>query len=195
MPAIVDHDERRQDIANAVERLVLKSGMQSVTVRAVGQEAGFSAAIVGHYFNNKEDLLTFTYLSARYRSKARLQQALDRGDNLFDCLKVILPTDTQRKMEWKIWFGFWGIVTNNPKFSDECHTGLQEANALFQQALKHAVKRGELPKATDCALHAMRLSFVINGIASVVLQTPEVWPARTQEKALQAEIDMIKNCG
>jgi len=195
VPAVVDHDERRQQIAQAVERLVLTSGMQSVTVRAVGHEAGFSAAIVGHYFNNKEDLLIFSYLSARQRSKNRLERALAAGKTPFECLKEVMPTNTQKKREWKLWFGFWGIITTNPKFSKECKTGLQEAILLFQRVLQLGIEQGEFSSDIDCALHATRLSFVINGIASVVLQIPDVWPASAQHKALRAEIDLIKNSG
>ena len=192
MPAIVNHDERRLEVARAVERLVMKSGMQAVTIRAVGQEAGFSTAVVSHYFHNKEDLLTFTYLSARHRSSARVERAIMAGKDAFACFSECLPLNTDRKMEWKIWFGFWGIINANPIFAEECENGLIEANTLFKRIFKACQKRGEFPDTLDCVFHAKRINFLINGIASVVLQYPELWPARAQEDALRAEIDIIK---
>lgn len=191
MPAIVDHDKRRQEIAAAVERLVAKKGMQAVTVRAVGAEAGFSAAIVGQYFKSKENLLTYTYHAARSKATARVERALLADADIFNCLKQCLPTDAARQAEWQVWFGFWGMATANRTLSEERQRGIVEASTLFERVLRHGVAAGELPEQVDCAAQATRLQIFVNGIASLVLQLPRQWPAAVQERALKAELELI----
>ena len=65
MPAVISHSKRRDEIAKVVKRIIAESGMESVTVRNVAREAGFSSTIVGHYFKDKRDLLAFTYGTLR----------------------------------------------------------------------------------------------------------------------------------
>ena len=191
MPAIVDHDRRRRDIASAVERLVARKGMQAVTVRAVGAEAGFSSAIVGQYFKSKENLLTFTYLSARRKATERVERALIANADIFSCIRECLPIDAAREAEWQVWFGFWGMATANKVLAEERQKGASEANSLFERVLQRGQATGELPPYVDCAAQATRLQVFVNGIASIVLQLPHRWPAAAQEKALRAEIDLI----
>jgi len=192
LPAIVNHDSRRLEIAAAVGRLVARSGIQSVTIRAAAQEAGYSAAIIGHYFHNKEDLMTFTYLSTRYQANSRVERALLAGKDLFHCLKECLPTTINRRIEWMVWFGFWGMATNNAALVDERGRGLSEANLLFQRVVMSAKTRGELPKSLDCKAQAVRLTVLINGIASLAVQMPESWPADVQESLLKTEIELLQ---
>lgn len=190
MPAIVDHDQRRRDIAAAVERLVSSKGIQNVTVRAVGAEAGFSAAIVGQYFQSKENLMTYTYLSARQRTNARMERALLENAGVFACLRECLPLDAARQAEWQVWFGFWGMAAENKTISDERHAGVTEANILFERILRQGKVAGEVPDDVDCLIQATRLQIFINGLAGVVLQAPKRWPAQAQQALLRAEIDM-----
>lgn len=192
LPAVVNHDSRRLEIAAAVGRLVARSGIQSVTIRAVAKEAGYSSAILGHYFHNKEDLLSFTYLSARHRTVSRVERALLAGKGVFHCLKECLPTNTDQRIDWMLWFGFWGMATGNQALVEERGRGLTEANMLFQRILMAAKARGELPESIDCESQAVRMAIFINGIASLTVQMPESWPAGLQESLLKAEIESLQ---
>src|SRR5262245_48366390 len=57
MPKIVDHDARRQEIAEAVTRVVARDGVAGVTMKAVASETGWSTGAVTHYFAYKDHLL------------------------------------------------------------------------------------------------------------------------------------------
>ena len=195
MPAVVNHDSRRLEIAAAVGKLVARSGIQSVTVRAVAKEAGYSSAIIGHYFHNKEDLLNFTYLSARHRTASRVERAMMAGKSVFDCLTECLPTNVGQRIDWMLWFGFWGMASDNKALTEERGRGLKEANVLFQRVLTAAKLRGELPESIDCETQAVHLTIFINGIASLAVQMPESWPAKLQESWLKKEIEAITNQG
>ena len=59
MPRLIDADTRRRDIARATWRLVLREGLDAVSVRNVAREAGLSTGSVRHSFSTQAELLTF----------------------------------------------------------------------------------------------------------------------------------------
>ena len=73
MPKVVDHEERRAELAAAVWRLASSDGLEAVTVRRVAEEAGWSTGAVVHYFADKEELLLFAFstVADRVRTPAR----------------------------------------------------------------------------------------------------------------------------
>lgn len=192
MPTIVDHDARRKEIAGAVGRLVARGGIQAVTIRSTAKEAGYSTAVITHYFHNKEDLMNFTYLAARDRTTSRIERALRAGMSVFECLKECLPTNPRQKDDWTVWFGLWGMANGNPALEKERRQGLTDADNLFIQVLKAAQARGELSDSVDCKTQAQRLLVFVNGIATLWMQMPEQWPAKAQLALLQSELDLIK---
>lgn len=57
MPKIVDHDQRRSEIAQALWQVIHERGIEGVSFRAVAEAAGVSVGRVQHYFTDKESLI------------------------------------------------------------------------------------------------------------------------------------------
>ncbi|WP_049650066.1 TetR/AcrR family transcriptional regulator [Kitasatospora sp. MY 5-36] len=74
MPKLVDHEERRAHIIDALLRSAANSGLHSVTMRSVAIEAGVSVRLVQYYFDTKEQLL----LAAMTRLTARMGERVQR---------------------------------------------------------------------------------------------------------------------
>jgi AcrR family transcriptional regulator len=195
MPAIVSHAKRRSLIAAVVKRIVAENGMESVTVRNVAREAGFSSTIVSHYFRNKHDLLTFTYGTIQTRANQMIEDALHRNKDVLGCFETLLPINDENLADWQAWFGFWGKTTADPALAAERIANVEITNQLFQRILKHAKKRGELPEHLDISVHAKRIQMFINGLASFVVMNPSDWPPAAQRAVLAAEIGTMKNMG
>ncbi len=191
MPAIIDHDQRRSEIASAVEAIVSRTGVQTVTIREVGREAGFSPTVISHYFQNKLELMTFTYVNARLRSIRRVEEKLSEGATPFTCLAECLPTDAARQSEWKVWFGYWGMAAENPSLMEEQHKGVKESWSLFSRVFTAARIRGEIAADTDIGSLATRAQYLLDGIACLALQQPEQWPAQRQRDTFQAELELV----
>jgi AcrR family transcriptional regulator len=60
MPKIVDHDERRRQIADAVSDIAVTDGLTQVSFRTVADRAGMSVSLVQHYCGDKANLLKTT---------------------------------------------------------------------------------------------------------------------------------------
>ncbi|MET9507882.1 TetR/AcrR family transcriptional regulator [Streptomyces flavidovirens] len=59
MPKRVDHEERRNQIAEALVRVAGRRGLHAVGMRDVAAEAGVSLRLVQYYFETKEKLLLY----------------------------------------------------------------------------------------------------------------------------------------
>src|SRR5688572_9761853 len=72
MPRTADHDARRRQVADAVERLVADEGLDAVTVARTAAAAGISVGLVQHYFPAKDDMLLHTFTAVRQRIEQRV---------------------------------------------------------------------------------------------------------------------------
>ena len=61
MPKIINHDKRREEIANVVMELIAEKGIGKATVRGICLYGGFSTGVIAHYFSNQKELLTYVF--------------------------------------------------------------------------------------------------------------------------------------
>ncbi|MGO1056620.1 TetR/AcrR family transcriptional regulator [Crossiella sp. CA198] len=102
MPKIVDHGQRRRAIAEALLRLVARSGIETVSVRTVAAEAGVSAGAVQKYFATKEEIFEFALDLTGEAVSRRWNTLTPRGDYLdllHRLLLETLPLDAERRAE------------------------------------------------------------------------------------------------
>src|SRR6266436_6793172 len=57
MPKIVDHDQRRDEIALVACRVVAEHGLDQATIVRIAREAGYTTGMVAHYFDTKQDII------------------------------------------------------------------------------------------------------------------------------------------
>jgi AcrR family transcriptional regulator len=191
VPRIVDHDERRREIAILVEDLVAELGVEAVTIRDVAARAGFSTAVISHYFRTKQQMFLFTYAQARRRATERLLAASREDKDLVACLSELLPRTKRRLAEWHAWFGFWGMAVADPIIGRERLTGTTEARQLFTQLIREAQRRGEVDAGVEAERLATHLQIAINGLATLVTQAPDDWPAERQTAALRHHVELL----
>lgn len=102
MPKIVDHQQRRQEIATAAADVLARDGLAGFTTRHIALEAGVSKGILDHYFADKAELF-ITVLSLYYdRIGIRVRRAA-KGKKGLDALRAAmletLPIDMARRSE------------------------------------------------------------------------------------------------
>src|SRR4030081_2122253 len=113
MPKQVDHEARRQQLAEAGCRLAGSQGLEAVSLRHVAAEAGVSMGQVQHYFTTKDEMLLFAFhtLSARVaRRLAAPVQALVQPPSTRALLRALLvamvSTDDEGRTEAPLWVAF-----------------------------------------------------------------------------------------
>jgi AcrR family transcriptional regulator len=110
VPKIVDHEQRRRELAEALWRVIAESGPAAVSIRSVAAEAGWSPGALRHYFQTREDLLVFAMNLSEERVTARvtaLNGTQDPNTPLLDRMaeyaEQLLPLDATRRAEYRAW--------------------------------------------------------------------------------------------
>lgn len=107
VPKIVDHEERRVQLADTVLALVEREGFEGVSVRTVAAEAGWSVGAVRHYFTSMTELLRFSFDLMIERMRERFQALIDSDrpnqEKARLLLEELLPMDERRYSEQRLW--------------------------------------------------------------------------------------------
>ena len=192
MPKIVDHEQRRREVALAAARIIIDSGRSALTVRNVAQATGWSTTVVSHYFDDMAELFYETYSIATQRSRSRIDKALrnDAG-NVEGLIEAVLPLDQERRDDWRIWLSFWSEALSTPQYAAEQRERARTTRERIRNCLLIRQKRGEVAKTLDVDQASARLSALIPGIASAATFDPKAWPPARQRAVLRSELALL----
>lgn len=164
MPAPVDHDSRRAQLAELATEIIAREGLQAATIRRLATEAGFSTAIVTHYFRNKRDLLFRVYEHVSTRAIARFNEYADATKSLREVLETFLPIGAHERMAYRVVFAFWALAQNDAEFASRQHLAMRQSRAAIATLLRERGFAGNVDYASDQLLvsimgTAIRASF------------------------------------
>lgn len=181
MPKIVDHAQRRAEVAEAVGRVIARSGVNGATLRDVAAEAGFSTGVLTHYFPDKAALLRFALEFTTRRLGERLI-AIDPQEpgSLLATLALVLPLDEESMMNWRVWLAFWGEATSDPGLAETQRAHYTGFRKRVQAFIEAAQVRGEFDPSLDANDEADRVVALVDGIAFNALFDSERWPPERQ---------------
>ncbi|MCY0903442.1 TetR/AcrR family transcriptional regulator [Arthrobacter sp. H14-L1] len=74
MPKIVDPLVRREEVAEALFRVVAASGLEAASLRTVAAEAGLAVGSVRHYFQDQPELMIFAFRTVSSRIRGRVEK-------------------------------------------------------------------------------------------------------------------------
>lgn len=101
VPKLIDHEERKQEIAHAVWQVLTREGVRGVSVRTVAAQAGISTGSLRHVFPSFEEMMLFSldFAGKKFiRSLTNRQfegQLLDNLEELYTYLSPV-SEDGQR---------------------------------------------------------------------------------------------------
>lgn len=147
VPRIVDHDERRRQIAEALLVVAAREGHENVTSRAVAKELGVATGALWHYFDGFDDVVRAAAAEVTRRTAQRIADATEglRGlPRLRALMREVLPVDEGTRAEARVVVGFWGrLATLAPTHDAELPT-LATWQDSIRSSLDEAVTDGEL---------------------------------------------------
>lgn len=161
VPRIVDHDERRRQIAEALLTVAARDGHDSVSSRAVAKELGIATGSLWHYFEGFDDVVRAAAAEVTRRTDERIAVATEglRGLRRLDALmREVLPIDDRTRTEAHVVVGFWGRLASLASTPDAAAPTLATWQDSIRAALDEAVRDGELRADTpqDTVMRLLR---------------------------------------
>ena len=175
MPVFVDHDRRRQEVAEIAYDLIAQGGTESATVRNVADAAGYSTTIVSHYFASKRELLQITNQLSSERGSSAITKAAAQGD-LQRILETFLPTTPMQKKNWRVWLAFRVASLADKEIAKQQREMHHTARAWMKGLIRRSYSLDQKVSEREFNELARRtLSFLI-GIGVQASFDPHDWP-------------------
>ncbi|AXJ11545.1 TetR/AcrR family transcriptional regulator [Arthrobacter sp. PM3] len=130
MPKFVDAAIRRQEIVDAVFRIIAADGFERASLREVADEAQLAVGSVRHYFASSDELLSHAFAAVIDRIVGRLADADVRLGELrpgseehhgavLGLLGEFLPLDEVRAVDACVWMAFKNAARTRPFLAAE----------------------------------------------------------------------------
>lgn len=176
MPKRVDHEERRQQIAEAVWRIAATRGLPAATLREVAAEAGVSMRLVQYYFTTKERLIIHAFEQVAAVSGQRMQArfaALGRkptpADVVRTCLLEVIPYDKDSRLLSRVHAAYYAAALTDPALAAADARNPQDLlESLIARQLRAGQTAGRVARDIDPDLEARTLAALAAGLASTI---------------------------
>jgi TetR/AcrR family transcriptional repressor of bet genes len=196
MPKVVDHEERRAELRDAVWRLASRDGLEAVTVRAVADEAGCSTGALVHYFAGKEDLLLFAFRTVADRVMRRVAAAEELTADPMELARAMLveglPLDRERQAEVRLWFAFLGLALTRPALARDQRLTYRAWRERVAERLAAAKEQGILRADVDPQTQAAALVGLVDGLAVQATFEPRALGTERQLELVDACLDQLR---
>ncbi|WP_433828684.1 TetR/AcrR family transcriptional regulator [Actinoplanes sp. CA-015351] len=169
MPKVVDHGERRRELAGAVWRVITRDGVANVSMRTVAAESGWSSGALRHYFATRDELLAFACQQVLARVTARITALNPQGtpnEVVRALLLETMPIDAERHIEASITFAFLALGLGDPQLAAIQREILVGMSELCLNLITHLLP-AESPRRQVSL--ARRLNAVVDGLSVHVL--------------------------
>ncbi|MFC9436108.1 TetR/AcrR family transcriptional regulator [Nocardia sp. NPDC057030] len=189
------HQQRRQEIAEAVWRVIQRDGLENASVRKVATEAGLSMGSLRHYFSTQSELLAFSLgmvgegMMDRIRQLDLAADPLDRAAQIL--LTGLLPTGPRQRAVTTVWLAFLGRVLTEPALrtsSDELYDSTAE---LVTWVMRELAASGRLRDGIDLESETERLYIFVDGLTVQSLIRPEKIPPQRVRELLRQYLDQL----
>ena len=191
MPKIVDHDTRREEIAEALWRVVRRDGIRAASVRTIAAEAGWSAGAVRYYFPDQDGLLSFAMDLVTRRVTERVGALQSKGDPVnvvLRYLEQVIPLDADRRAEFDVWLAFMAQAQAETGAGglrahvDKVHDDLRQ---LCEELLRSLQLRADV----DLRQEIERLHALVDGLSLHAAIQPERTTATRARQILRHHLE------
>jgi AcrR family transcriptional regulator len=197
MPKIVDHAQRRDEIAHVACQVVANYGFEQATVARIARAAGYTTGMVAHYYESKQDIILAALRLILLRIEERLTRERKKNGeaDLLEVLSEALAVDAQRFTECAFWMAFWGQVSADKKLKRLNVWVHREYMRLYARCFtEHWQEWSAWPRPVRDQVLRSVVTF-INGLTASAVTSPSDWPAAMQIEQLRLQLDLLRQWG
>jgi TetR/AcrR family transcriptional repressor of bet genes len=193
MPKIVDHAQRRDEIAHVACQVVASYGFEHATVARIARAAGYTTGMVAHYYESKQQIILAALRLILLRIEQRLTRERETHEaNLLEVLSEALPIDAQRFSECAFWMAFWGQVSADKKLKRLNIWVHREYLRLFERCFaQHWSEWAAWSRPVRNQVLRSLVTFM-NGLTASAVTSPRDWAAATQVEQLRLQLELLR---
>ncbi len=194
MPKLVDHEQRRAELTDAVWRVIGRAGVEHASVRAVAAESGWSMGAVRHYFASQDELLAFALDRVIVRAVERADAVPRRGTPravVAAILEQAVPLDADRATENAIWFGFAARARVDPALGRQWLDAVRRVRHQLGGLLSGLADGGLLQAGLDVPTETLRLHALLDGMAVQALHGDDGISPAEMRRVIRAHLAEI----
>jgi AcrR family transcriptional regulator len=201
VPKIVDPEERRRLVAQAIFTVVVRDGLANASLRGIAGEAGLAIGSVRHYFTNSDEMILFALralvdrIGTRILAHAELAIAeRDRGKRRVLTARLLgelLPLDETRYTESAVWLAFAAEARTSPKLRPHVREMYDGTRVLVGKVLTRSRELGGLADHVDIAVETERLTALIDGLMTNGVLQPDRMTPDLMTTVLDTHLDSI----
>jgi AcrR family transcriptional regulator len=182
---VVNHDERREEIAEAAWRVIEHYGPDRANLRKIASEAGHTTGVITHYFRNKRQLMAFAFELLVDRSTSRMAAAATEA-GVAAALAQVLPLDDERRRETTVWLALLGASLTDPDLAIELRQRYRRAREAMLPMFRSVLSEKDPDDVAD------EILAVVDGITVDALTDPERYPPNRQLALLRRALVRLK---
>ena len=199
MPKIVDHDERRRIIVEALWRVVARDGAHEVSVRHVAAEAGMPKSSIGHYVGTMPQLMGLAVdqlIDANIDYLMTLDLLELDVDKVTEVLVTMVPVTESRRHRSGVWLLLVAQAGADPEFAEVLHRLNSAVAEGLGELLAAMQKQGLLHPSRDADAEAQRLHALIDGVSIHCMTDPALRSEADVRAMMRAEVAALSEpCG
>lgn len=175
MPKIVDHDERRRIIVEALWRVVARDGAHEVSVRHVAAEAGMPKSSIGHYVGTMPQLLGLA-IDQLVQENTDYMLTLDLlsldADKATEVLYTLVPVSERRRHMSGVWLLLAAQAGADPEFAEVLHRLNASVAEGLGDLLRGLQQQGYVDAGRNIDIEVRRIQALIDGLALQCMTDP-----------------------
>jgi len=212
MPKFVDAALRRQEVVEAVFRIVAADGLERASLREVADEAELAVGSVRHYFASSDELLAHSFGVVVDRIAGRLDTAearlaettpgsAEHRSAVLTLLGELLPLDEERAVDACVWMAFKNAARTRPFLAPEADRSHRTVAAVVGRLMMDlaATQReddgAEGPARQHLVTEAERWLATLDGLTMHALLQPEWMTAQMCHDVLEAHLASLVGSG
>jgi AcrR family transcriptional regulator len=178
------YDDRRQEVAEAAWRTIVREGLDRTSMRAIAQELGTSTGVVTHYFRDKDELTLFALERVFQKMLADMEAAMagKQGlERLEQMILAALPLRAEDLPAWQIWIAFLGYGIGRDRLMQEHQKRYNFLKKMLVEALVELQSAQLIRADLDLNLESNGIIALVDGIGTGFVIDPNNFPADLQK--------------
>ena len=186
-------EQRKQEIVNALLRVMAERGYEKASIQAIAQEAGLAPGLIHYHFKTKQEILlglvNWIANSASERLKRMESESNESWDKLSTFINARLATgETELPEVVSAWVVIAGESIRQPEIK-EIYQGLIDQQLNLLKTLIAEVWKGKSAKSNEVIHLSAIVIAAMEGAFQLSATANDVMP---QNYAAESVLDIIK---